>query len=121
MRTNNHHILHHAKQHEATPDNHWLRTKALGMMALLDVDTHDELHANCPGVPPLDVWTAQRARRLYEPSRNPLVAMVNYMRAVEEAAKHPRTHEVEKSLSELAVWAVDLQRPYIRKGLITNE
>lgn len=121
MRFNDHHILHHRKQHEATPDNHWLRTRAIGMVARMAIDPHDELHANCPGVPPLDIWTAQRVRRLYEPDRNPLIGIVNYMKAVEEAIKHPKTHDIEKNLAELAVWAVELQLPYIREGLIINE
>jgi hypothetical protein len=118
---NDHHILHHAKQHEATPDNHWLRTKALGMIACMDIDAHDALHKACPGVPPLDIWTAQRVRRLYVPNPNPLIAIENYMRAVETASDHPKSHFIERQLSDLAIHAVDLQRPFIREGLIYGE
>lgn len=115
---NDHHILHHKKQHEATPDNDFLRRRAPGMMARMAIDAHDELHQNCPGVPPLDVWTAMRVRRLYVPTDNPLQGIENYMRAVEQAMKHPRSHHIERALSQLAIHAVDLQRPYIREGLI---
>jgi hypothetical protein len=39
--------------------------------------------------------------------------MDNLMLAIEKAGNHPRAHIVEKKLAELAVWAIDLQRPFI--------
>lgn len=117
-RSNNHHILFHRKQQEATPDNYHLRCKALGLMALIDIDAHDDLHRAVPGVPPLDIYTAQRVRRLYVPTSNPLEGIENYMRAVEQAMSSPKTHTIERQVASLAIHAVDLQRPFIKGGLI---
>lgn len=113
-----HHILHHRTAHESNKDNHWLRTKAIGMIALLDPDVHDELHKACPGVPPLDLFTAQRVRRLYIADQNPLKAIDNYMFAVDLASQHPKSHDIEVQLSQLAIQAVEMQKPFIKEGLI---
>ena len=112
-----HHILHHRTLHDANKDNRWLRG-ATGMIALLDEDIHDDLHRECPGVPPLDIWTAQRTRTRFEEHLDPNVAIVNYMRAVEEAMKSPKTHHIERALSQLVIHSVDLQRPFIREGYL---
>jgi hypothetical protein len=87
-------------------------------MALIDIDSHDDLHKAVPGVPVLDIYTAQRVRRLYEPHFNPLVGMENYMRAVEQAMQSPKSHTIERQVASLAIHAIDLQRPFIKGGLI---
>jgi hypothetical protein len=116
-----HHILHHRALHEANKDNGWLRTKGLGMVALLDPDVHDELHRACPGVPPLDIFTAQRVRKHFEGDKNPNLAIEDYMRAVETAKQSPKNHPIERALADLVIMAVDLQRPFIREGWLGAE
>lgn len=91
------------------------------MIALLDPEVHDALHDACPGVPPLDVWTAQRVRRLYVPTPDPILATEHYMRAVEQAMQSPKSHTIERQVASLAIFAVDLQRPFLRRGLISYE
>jgi len=118
---NNHHIWHHRKQHEATPDNEWIRNRALGMIALMSIDTHDALHKECPPVPPLDIFTAARVRRLYQPHPNPLIAIDNMSRAIEDAAEHPRAHQLQIELADLSIRAIRLQIPFIKDGLIRNQ
>ena len=114
-----HHFLHHRVNYEKNADLHWLRTRAVGMMALMHLQPHDDLHDNCPGVPPLDIFTAQIVRRIYVPDPNPLIGIENFMTAVELASSRAKTHEVERSLAELVIHAVDLQRPFIRQGLVS--
>ena len=113
-----HHILHHARQHEANKDNRWIRTNGLGMIALLEPDSHYALHASCPAVPPLDVWTAQRTRSIFEGHREPLKAIDDYMFSVQEAMKSPKSHHIERAVALLAIHAVELQKPFIQEGWI---
>jgi len=91
------------------------------MVALLDPDIHDELHRACPGVPPLDIFTAQRARKRFEGDKNPNLAIEDYMRAVETAKQSPKNHPIERALADLVIMAVDLQRPFIREGWLGAE
>lgn len=112
-----HHILHHRAQHESNKDNKALRG-TLGMIALIDPDVHDELHRACPGVPALDIWTAQRARTFMVPHPNPLQAIDNYLIAVERARESKKSHPIERDLAALTMMAVELQIPFIKEGLI---
>lgn len=115
-----HHILHHRTLHETHKDSRTLR-RSLGMIALLDHDSHDELHRACPGVPPLDIYMAQRVKGLYVPHADPLVGIDRLTSAIELASKHPRSHYIERGLANLTIEAVRLQIPFIQGGLINGE
>ena len=112
-----HHILHHEPFHNTHKDTKALRT-SLGMIALLDHDPHDALHRECPGVPPLDIYTVRRVKNLYVPHADPLVGIDRYCKAVEIASQHHRSHTIEQALSGLVIESVRLQIPFIREGLI---
>lgn len=116
-----HHLLYYRQYHEANTDNRYMRQRALGMIALLDPDTHDALHAAVPGVPPLDIFTAQRVRRSYEPHPNPLQGIDNWLRAVEDALDNPKSHHVEKQVGYMSMHAMELQKPFIKSGLVLPE
>ncbi len=120
METNRHHILHYKEYWRACKDNSKLM-QSMGLIALMDVDTHRELHRACPAPPPLDVFMAQRALKLYQPHSNPLQGIDNFRFAVEQAIRHPRSHDLERQNAMLAIEAVTLQLPFIREGLITDQ
>ena len=113
-----HHILHHRAQHEANKYTKYRSNSGLGIIALLDPDVHDELHRACPGVPALDIFTAQRVRKEFRGHHDPNLAVEDYMRSVEAAKQSPKNHPIERALADLVITAVDLQRPFIREGLI---
>lgn len=50
---------------------------------------------------------------MYEPKDTPIKSVESLMLSIEQAANHPKAHIIEKHLAELAVWALDLQRPFI--------
>jgi hypothetical protein len=91
------------------------------MIALLEIDSHRELHAASPAPPPLDPFTAQRVSRLYVPSPNPLQAIDNFRYAVEQAIRSPKSHDIERQTAMLAIEAVTIQLPFIREGLVSTE
>lgn len=117
---NVHHILFDRVSHEANKDNRSVR-RSLGMLATMDVFAHRELHRQCPSVPVFGPNMASMVRVRYRPHGNPMIGMENYMRAVEEAAQHPRAHQIDKELASLVIMAVDIQRPFIRQGLVGIE
>jgi len=93
----------------------------MGLVALMGADPHRELHANTPGVPPLDIFAQQRLANIYKPSQDVLLNMELYMRAIEKAMASPKAHSIERQVASLAIHAIDLQRPYVREGLIIVE
>jgi len=119
VETNRHHILHYKEYWLANKDNKKLE-RSLGLIALMDIYSHQELHKACPAPPPLDVFTAQRVARLYVPHPNPLQGIDNFRFAVEEAIRHPKSHDIERQTGMLAIEAVTLQLPFIRDGLVTD-
>lgn len=117
---NKHHILHERAAWTANKDNLKLRN-SLGLVATMDIYAHRELHRQCPSVPPLSTYLASLARMGYMPHPDPMRAMDNFMFAVQEASKHPRTHRIDRSLAQLTIGAVELQRPFVRDGLVDRE
>lgn len=113
-RTEGHHILHYEKYHLANPDNKKLR-ETLGMIACMVVVGHKTLHDECPGVPPLDPYTAQRTRKFMIPDANPLIAIDNYCFAIEAALEHKRTMPIERTVANATIQAVRMQMPFIEE------
>jgi hypothetical protein len=113
---NRHHLLFERTAHSANVYNKTLRN-SMGLVALIDVEAHKELHRSCPPVPPLSPYVAQRARNLYIPSPHPLRGIDGYLTAVQEAVQHPSTHEIERRMAELTMQAVEIQKPFVVAGL----
>lgn len=119
LETNRHHILHHNRFWCADRNNKRLR-QSMGLIAALDGEVHTALHNACPAPPPLDVHVAQQTAHLYQPHPNPLIGIDNFRYAVEQAIRHPRTHDIERQLGMLTIEAVTLQLPFIREGLVAD-
>lgn len=54
--------------------------------------------------------------REYGYEKHPLGNLDNYMRSIEEASKHHRASDLERDMAGLTMFALDLQRPYIKSG-----
>lgn len=116
---NKHHILHYSEYWAANKYNDNLK-QSIGLIALMALEPHDAIHAECPAPPPLDPFTAQRVSKLYVPHPNPLQGIDNFRYAVDQAIRHPKTQEIEKQVAMLTIEAVTMQLPYIRQGLISD-
>lgn len=112
-----HHILHHRQEWRLRPDGLRLRENPV-LIPVIPREVHNAIHANVPSVPLLGFHALRRVAREFEPvPGDTLTSMENLMDAMEVARRDPRAHPIEKDLAELAIEAVDLQRPYIREGL----
>ena len=119
-----HHNLHHTifyrAQWESMAD--LTRTRRDSRLIVpMDIDAHSELHRNVAYVPPLSQMMANSALRLfndYKDARDPITNLQNYMSSVEQAAKHPRVGEIERSIADLTVWACEQQIPFIEDGYV---
>jgi len=111
------------KHHLLFTEQHWssnktaqaLRTQQ-SLIIRLSREVHEENHRQNPAVPLLGYYTLSRTLSMYEPEKTPLASAESLMTAIEIAANHPRAHDIEKNLAELAIWAIDLQRPFIKNS-----
>lgn len=86
----------------------------------MDCSIHEELHQAIELVPAMDTYLAQRALVLYREygDRGFLRNLDNYQRCIEEAILHPKVSPLQRGVGELAVYAMELQRPYIKAGMV---
>lgn len=118
MRVENdgHHILHSKRSWSMYAESLQMRENHT-LIPKIDRDTHEALHRACPPVPLLGYHALQRTIRLWTPDEDTLKSVDNLMFAIEEASWHPKSHPIESALAELAIQAIDLQKPFIREGL----
>lgn len=110
--------------HLLFPKNEWLsrpQAKLLrgahSLIPQLSRDTHNEIHRALPGVPLLSYHLLARTLRDYEPGDTTIESMDNLMFSMRDAARHPRAHHIERSVAELAIHAIELQKPFVIEAL----
>ncbi len=79
----------------------------------MEHDPHRELHDAVPFVPVLGWQALQSVLREYEPSNDPGLNLDNLIKAIEITKQHPKACDLERSIADLAIYAFDLQRPFI--------
>jgi len=119
MYKDGHHIIHNRMEWSLRPEAKLIRDTP-SLIVRMDRSDHDEIHRYCPPVPLLGYHALIRTLQTFEQGETPLKTMDNLMYSIEIASKHPKAHEIEKQLANLAIWAIDLQRPFIA-GVLQNE
>jgi hypothetical protein len=117
LHENKHHIMHDRATHNGNMNNYWIRNR-LGLIVLMDVGVHRELHEATPTVPPLSMHMAQAVRSQLHPQSNPFKAIDEFRRAVEVAQDYSRMHRVEIESADLTMQAIEAQLPYLREGYV---
>lgn len=112
-----HHILHTAREWRLRPEGIALREHP-SLIPRISRDSHEALHRACPPVPLLGYHALRRIVSLWTPDIDTMKSMDNLLFAIEEASWDPRSHPLESKLAELVMQGVDVQRPFIREGLI---
>lgn len=54
---------------------------------------------------------------MFKPTGDTFRDIEGLMWAFEDTGRRPKAHPIERELADLAIEAVDLQRPFIREGL----
>lgn len=117
IRRDNHHILNNRIEWSARKESVQLR-ETPSLIPLLDRSVHEDLHRYCPAVPMLGVYALQHVARTFQPSSDTFQSIDNLMLAIERAADHPKAHQIERELAYIAIDAIDLQRPFIKEGIV---
>lgn len=113
---NIHHPIHNKQEWTLRPEAEYIREHPT-LLFPMEVPLHNELHGNCPAVPLLGVYALKHIARNWEPDRDKLQSLGNLQAAIEQAGEHPRAHPIEKQLGDLAIHAIDLQKPYLRESI----
>ena len=113
---NIHHPIHNRLEWTLRPEAQYIREHPT-LLFPMEIPLHQELHQKCPTIPLLGVHALQQVVRIWKPSQDKLQSIDNLQFAIERAGNHPRAHEVERSLGQLAIHAIDLQKPYLRESL----
>lgn len=107
------------RDHIFWTESHWTSTKeantlrTMGSLIIrLDRTTHEAKHRDTPPIPLLGYHTLKRVLATYEPGGSPLKSVDNVMSAIERAASVPQAHDIERAQASLAVWALELGKPY---------
>ena len=114
-----HHSLFNRQEWSMRPEAKKLRETPT-LITKMERSDHDLIHRHCPPVPLLGYYALVRTLHTFQEGDNSLESIENLMRAIEKSSTHPKTHEIERRLSDLAVWSLDLQRPFIADVLRRN-
>lgn len=112
------------KHHILFPRIYWQsdeRAKKLransGLIAVMDSVEHAQLHSSLELVPIPDYHMLRRLQRDFDPGRDPIESINNLKIAVSEAMSNPRASEVSFSLGQLIIDSLDIQIPFIERGI----
>lgn len=115
-----HHIMFTRVTHEAYDIGARLR-QTPELIPTIYRPVHNAIHDQCPAVPTLGYFSLLGVRKHFEPVRGDVLATVdNLCFAIDEAAQHPRQHEIDRSVCDLAVSAIRLQLPFLRDSLVPD-
>src|SRR4051812_45788791 len=110
-----HHVLHHRQEWTLRPEAERLR-ETRTLMPSIERSVHNEIHATCPPIPLLGYHALRMVNSRFEEGRTTIESMDNLMFAIETSARHPRAHPLELDLADLAIHAIDLQRPLLAEA-----
>lgn len=120
MYKDGHHIVNNRLEWSLRPEAKQLR-ETPSLIPRLERPLHEQIHRDTPAVPLLGYHTLRRTLNTFEPTNDTLETMSNLMLSIEDASLHTKAHYVERELAMLAVYAIDLQRPYIKEGLTNTQ
>ena len=115
-----HHILHNRQEWSLRDEALKLR-ETPSIVPRISREDHNTIHSNCPAVPLLGFNALQRVLKIWEPDVDTLKSVDGLMSAIEQAGRHEKAHPIETELAQLAVNAIDLQRPFLRQALHSAE
>ena len=112
MYRDKHHLIFDRVSWSSRPEARALRNEP-SLALHLPRPEHELIHSNCPAIPLLGYHGLVRTLKYYEPGDTPFESVSNLMGAIEQSTQHPAVHPIERDLAELAVRALDLERPFI--------
>ena len=114
-----HHVIHERRLHSARPELKKIRNTP-SLIPLIDRDTHEALHRNCPAIPVLSYQAIVRTLGAFDPTEDTIQTIGRLQGAVEYAVDHPKAHPIERDLGQLVIQSLELQKPFLRPSYEGN-
>lgn len=111
-----HHILHTKGDWSRRGESLYLRGTP-SLVPRIERDAHNEIHRECPSIPVLGFHALQRVSRTFDPIGNTMRDIELLQLSIDKGTKHPKTHPIERSMAELTLHAIDLQKPFLQEAL----
>ena len=118
-RPDKHHILFSRQTWETYEQGRSLRATR-SLIPLIDREAHIELHKAVPILPVLGYYALCAVRKGFHTTHDTYKDIDQLQALIQATNEHPKAHPIEKGLAELANHAIDLQKPFLREGLITQ-
>lgn len=115
-----HHVINRKKEWSMRSDALTIRETPSLIPRIWRPD-HNYIHKMTPEIPLLGYFALQKVVAEFYPTRDTLETIDNLMFAIETAHKHPKINPIERSLGDLAIMAIDIQRPYIEEALAQDD
>lgn len=113
-----HHVLHYRQEWELRPPAKKIRNNPW-LVPTIARDVHEELHREAPIVPLLGYHALMRTANDFQPREGDYLGSIDELLfSIDRSIQHPKTKMVEAELAQLTMRALELQKPFIRKGLI---
>ena len=106
-----HHILFNKRGWTSYKEGETLR-ETPSLIIPMEREAHAELHRTVPIVPLLGYYGLSSVRSAFTPTGDSKRDIDALQMAMERTKRHPKAHELEKSLADLAIHAIDLQKPF---------
>ena len=115
--TSRHHVSFDRLSHTARKESAFIRSS---IVPLMYDEPHVELHKHSPVVPVLAYYALSKVVRLFEPHGTTMERIESLQHSIDEVIKNPRMHPVERGIGDLAIWALDVQKPFIIDGEVRD-
>jgi len=111
-----HHILFERTAWMSRPDAARVRS-ARSLIPIIDRVDHDVLHEHCPPVPLLGAYALRSIAQDFVPQDDTFKTIDALLAAIHAASLHPRAHQLERRLADVAIESIELQRNFL-KGIL---
>lgn len=115
--TTRHHLNYSRTDWESSPNARLIRCNPL-LIVRMDEEVHHAMHDECPPVPLLDIYTLRYVANNLRPSKDVLSTLDKECLLIEQAGKNKRSHEIQRKLGELTIAALQIQKPWVKQGMI---
>lgn len=115
-----HHVLFDSNAWSQRIESVYLRSTE-SLVPRMERSLHNELHKECPIVPVLGFHALQRVIRTFQPLGETLEDIDLLQMSIDKATRHPKTHPLERSLAQLTIHSIDLQKPFLQEAVSSRK
>ena len=112
MYNDRHHLIYDRVSWTSRPEARQLRENK-GLIVSIPRIEHEQNHRQTTAVPLLGYYALRRTLNIFERGDTAIETVENLMTAIETTSRHPKAHEIERDLSQLAIRAIELQRDFL--------